>query len=201
MSCLAGSDVSCLARQYITCLARQGLSCLARQDMSCMAREGMSCMAREGMSCFAPSPLGSETHQNCHPPSDPSTRPAHPSSNLYNSRLGTYSYRLPLGPNIYNCLPQGQAQIFTTAYRLAEPTNAAVLWQLALQNKPKSNLVLESTKFDFLNPTTPLSFGNWHAKTSRNRIWCRRAPNSISGNLRRRCPVATGTVLWQLAQL
>ena len=63
------------------------------------------------------------------------------SSNLYNSRLGTYSYRLPLGPNIYNRLPQGQAQIFTTAYRLAGPTNAAVLWQLARQNNPKSNLV------------------------------------------------------------
>ena len=26
----------------------------------------------------------------------------------------------------------------------------------------------------------PGTFGNWHAKTIRNRIWCRRAPNSIS---------------------
>ena len=124
-----------------------------------------------------------------------------PGSNLYNSRLGTYSYRLPLGPNIYNRLPQGQAQIFTTAYRLAGTTTAAVLWQLARQNNPKSNLVLESTKIDFWNPTTPLSFGNWYAKTIRNRIWCRGAPNSISGILRRRCPVATGTALWQLAPL
>ena len=92
-------------------------------------------------------------------------------SNLYNSRLGTYSYRLPLGPNIYNRLPQGQAQIFTTAYRLAGPTNAAVLWQLARLNKPKSNLVPGGTKFDFWKPTI------------------------------RRCPMATGNVLWQLAPL
>ena len=83
-------------------------------------------------------------------------------SNLYNSRLGTYSYRLPLGPNIYNRLPQGQAQIFTTAYRLAGTTTAAVLWQLARQNNPKSNLVPGGTKFDFWNPTTPLSCSNWH---------------------------------------
>ena len=101
----------------------------------------------------------------------------HASSNLYNSRLGTYSYRLPLGPNIYNRLPQGQAQIFTTAYRLARTTNAAVLWQLVRQNNPKSNLVPEGTKFDFWNPTTPLSCGNWHR------------------------PVATGTTLIYLLPL
>ena len=73
-----------------------------------------------------------------------------PDSNLYNSRLGTYSYRLPLGPNIYNRLPQGQAQIFTTAYRLAGTTTAAVLWQLVRQNNPKSNLVPGGHQIRFL---------------------------------------------------
>ena len=125
-------------------------------------------------------------------------------SNLYNSRFlpltARPKYLQPLtagpSPNIYNRLPPGrdhhrrcpvatgtpkQSEIEFGAgghqIRFLESHDAAVLWQLVRQNNPKSNLVPGGTKFDFWNPTTPLSCGNWHR------------------------PVATGTTLIYLLPL